>query len=252
MKKNIIDKEIREHFKDFEMFSREALFEYYRKYESDLKPQTFAWRLYNLKRNNIIKEIKKGLYKISDREPYKPTINEEMRDIYYKVTKEFFDERFVIWSTSWINEFSIHQTFHNYYLLETSYEIAEHAFYKMKELGIPNVYLRPDKEQFTKYIVDTDSPIIIINLLLKAPVKKVNNIIVPALEKILVDLYADKNIFFMYQGHELKEIFRNAVKKYLLNYTRLFHYARRRGKENELKNYIKSNFQDQLGKILDD
>ena len=205
-----------------------------------------------MKKNNIIREIKKGFYRVADREPYRPNIEEKMSNIYYKITKEFFDETFVIWSTSWINEFTVHQTFHNYYLLETSHDIAEHAFYKMKELGIPNVFLRPDKEQFTKYIVDADSPIIITNLILKAPTKKINKITVPALEKILVDLYSDKNIFFMYQGYELKEIFRNAIKKYLLNYTKLFHYARRRGKENEIKDFIKSNFKDQLGNVLND
>lgn len=252
MKKNKIDKEIMEHFKNFEMISREELFEYYKRYEADLKPQTFAWRLYDLKKKNIVQEIKTGFYKISDRQPYIPLIDEKMKQIYNNIANEFFDQRFVIWSTSWINEFTLHQTFQNFYLLESSYEITDSVFYKLKELEVPNVFLRPDKEQIANYIIGADSPIVIVKLIMKAPIKKINKILVPTLEKILVDLYADKNIFYMYQGHELKEIFRNVFKKYLLNYTKLFHYARRRGKEEEIKSYMKSNFKDQLGKILDD
>jgi hypothetical protein len=252
MKKNKIDKEIKEHFKQFEIFSREELFEYYRKYENDLKPQTFAWRLYDLKHKNIIQEIKKGYYKVSDKKLYKPTLDEKIKEIYYNVTKEFYDSRFVVWSSSWLNEFTLHQTFQNFYLFESSYETTESVFYKMKELGIPNVFLRPDKEQIAKYAIGMDSPIIITNLIMKAPVKKMNKILVPTLEKILVDLYSDQNTFYMYQGNELREIFRNALKKYLLNYTKLFHYARRRGKEIDLKNFIEFNFKEHIGDLLND
>jgi hypothetical protein len=252
MKKNKIDKEIREHFKRFEIFSRDELFEYYRRYETDLKPQTFAWRLYDLKHKKIIQEIKKGCYKISDKHPYKPKLDEKITEIYFSVTKEFYKSRFIVWSTSWINEFTLHQTFQNFYLFESSYETTESVFYKMKEMEIANVFLRPDKEEIIKYVIGTESPIVILNLIMKAPVKKLNNIPVPTLEKILVDLYADQNTFYMYQGQELEKIFRNALKKYLLNYTKLFHYARRRGKEKELKNFLESNFKEQIGDLLND
>lgn len=252
MKKNKIDKEIIEHFKNIEMISRNELFQYYKKYETDLNPKTFAWRLYDLKKKNVLQEIKKGFYKISTKQPYIPFIDEQIKQIYNKVTKALFDQRFVVWSTAWINEFTLHQTFHDFYLFESSYELTESVFYKMKELEIPNVFLRPDKEQIANYIIGADSPIVIINLIMKSPVKKINKISVPALEKILVDLYTDKNTFYMYQGHELKEIFRNAIKKYLLNYTKLLNYARRRGKENEIKDYLRSNFGDELGNILND
>ena len=252
MQKNKIDKEIAEHFEDRKMISREELYDYYKKYDTDLKPQTFAWRLYDLKRKNVLQEIKKGFYRISDRKPYKPVIDEQTEKIYNRIVKEFFNQRFVIWSTSWINEFTLHQAFQNFYILEAPYDVTEHVFYKMKELEIPDVFLHPDKEQMAKYIIDKDSPVVVNNLLLKAPVQKINKIYVPTLEKILVDLYTDKNTFYMYQGNELKEIFRNALKKYLLNYTKLFHYARRRGKEKELKDYMESNFKNEMGNLPDD
>ena len=252
MKKSKIDKEIIEYFKNSAMFSREELYEYYKKYETDLKPQTFAWRLYDLKRKNVVHEIKKGVFKISDKQPYKPFLDDNMKQIYSKITNEFFDPRFVIWSTAWLNEFTLHQTFQNFYILESSYEVTESVFYKLKELEVPNVFLRPDKDQIANYVIGADSPVVIINLILKAPIKKINKIFIPALEKILIDLYTEKNIFYMYQGNEIKEIFRNAIKKYILNFTKLFHYARRRGKEIEIKNFIESNFKDQLGNILDD
>ena len=66
----------------------------------------------------------------------------------------------------------------------------------------------------------------------------VNGIIVPTLEKILVDIFADKILFNAYQGSELAFIFNTAYQKYELNLTKLLSYASRRGKQQELSDFL--------------
>ena len=134
--------------------------------------------------------------------------------------------------------------------METESAVTEGLFYKMKEMQIPNVFLKPDTSLLNRYAIGELEPIVIKNLITKAPLKKINHVTVPTLEKILVDLYADEKTFYMYQGHELLEIFRNAITKYEINFTKMLTYAGRRGEETELKDYLSSNFIYELDGIL--
>ena len=64
---------------------------------------------------------------------------------------------------------------------------------------------------------------------------------VPTLEKMLTDVFCDRDIFYFYSGAEMERIFENAFDRYTVDFSRLFAYANRRGKEKEIKNYITKN-----------
>jgi hypothetical protein len=61
---------------------------------------------------------------------------------------------------------------------------------------------------------------------------------VPVIEKILVDLCADSDIFSFLQGSEMLNIFENALGKYTVNTNRLLRYAKRRNKEKDIRNIL--------------
>ena len=54
----------------------------------------------------------------------------------------------------------------------------------------------------------------------------------------LVDIFADENLFHFYQGSELIYIFERILNRYSINLTKLFSYAKRRKKEQEIKQFI--------------
>jgi len=58
---NILENKLIKEFQDKKYFTREELFDFYRYFEPDLKEGTFGWRIYNLKKRNIIKPLKRGL-----------------------------------------------------------------------------------------------------------------------------------------------------------------------------------------------
>lgn len=252
MKKNKIDKQIKEYFKGNKLFTREELFKFYSAHEPDLKVTTFNWRLYDLKRNNLIQEVKQGIYRVSQKQLYKPQIEDNLKEIYSGIIKEYRGLKPVIWSTFWVNRFSVQQLFHGIIIIEVEGGVTESLFYKMKEMGIPNVYLKPDTMQLSRYAIGDDVPIVIKTLITKSPVQTIEKIKVPTLEKILVDLYCDEKTFYMFQGHELKEIYRNAIDSCTINFTKMLRYSFRRGKETELKEYLKKNFSYELEGILND
>ena len=67
----IIENRLIEAFKDRSSFNRDELYDFYLDFEPDLKENTFGWRIYDLKKKDIIKTIGRGLYVISYKPKYK-------------------------------------------------------------------------------------------------------------------------------------------------------------------------------------
>jgi hypothetical protein len=134
-----------------------------------------------------------------------------------------------------------HQPFKNYTIIEVDKEASEQVFNTVNEF-IKNVYINPDKEIFERYISsNTEEVIIIKNLVTESPTVKSNKIEIPALEKLLVDIIIDKELFAAQQG-ELDFIYKSAFNKYAVNTAKMKRYAIRRNKENELERMINTNF----------
>jgi len=74
----------------------------------------------------------------------------------------------------------------------------------------------------------------------------------PLLEKILVDLFAEEKLFYFYRGSELRHIYENAIKSYTINFTKLFSYAKRREREQEIKSFITQHMEYLIKDIIND
>lgn len=250
-----IEKSLIEEFKDKESFSRKELFQYFLKSEPDLKEGTFGWRIYDLKHRDVIRQIKKGLYKISYKPKYKPDIDPKLLKLSNLITKNYEKVKICIWNTIWLNEFSRHQFSNNINIVEADKDILESLFYFIKDNGYKNTFLKPDESVIELYISDQNEPIILKSLITRAPITKIaknkSKISVPTLEKILVDIYCDEKMFYFIQGGEMSIVFENMIKKYTLNYSKLFGYAKRRGKEIELKNFLSTRLNELVKDIIE-
>ncbi|MDR1884017.1 MAG: hypothetical protein LBR26_14735, partial [Prevotella sp.] len=69
------------------------------------------------------------------------------------------------------------------------------------------------------------------------PIRKVGNIPMSTLEKMLVDLATDKE-FISFQGNEIYTIFGTAFEKYTVNQNTLLRYASRKHKKEETEKII--------------
>jgi hypothetical protein len=252
MRKAKVDIEIKNHFIKQDFFNREELYKFYLKYEPDLNERTFGWRVFDLKKKNIIISIKRGVYKISDKEYFNPPIDSKTKKLSNYINKNFFDPDYIIWTSSWLNDLSLHISFKNFHIIEVPYNLKDIVFEKLKESGIVKPFLLPDESMIQKYVLDEEDSAVIKTLITRSPVKRIKKIKIPTLEKLLVDLYSDTKTFYMYQGYELKEIFRNAIQRYVINWSKLINYSKRRGQGNEIKKYLSENFMDLTGDILND
>ena len=114
-------------------------------------------------------------------------------------------------------------------ILEIEKVAQDAVFYFLRDLKF-QVFINPSKEVLENYIPCETNPLIIKTLITEAPTQIIDNIKVPTLEKILVDIYCDNEIFISQQGAEMKTIFETAIYKYTLNKDKMLRYARRRGK----------------------
>lgn len=238
----IIENYIIEVFKDRSSFDRNELYDFYLSSEPDLKESTFSWRIYDLKKKNIIKTIGRGLYVISYKPKYKPVLSNSALKIARKISERFEEINYAIWEIPWLNEFSQHQTFNQMIVVEVEKEFEESLYYFLNDSLQMNFFLNPDEKQIKFYISEVNSSVIIKRLVTRAPIIKIEEkkttIPTATLEKIMVDLFADENLFHFYQGSELIYIFERILNRYSINLTKLFSYAKRRKKEQEIKQFI--------------
>jgi len=146
--------------------------------------------------------------------------------------------KYCIWSTKTISEFMLHIPGKFMTILEVEQDALEPLYEYLKTQNYNNVYIEPEAKEIERYIFDSEQPVILQSLISKTPIQKVGKIYTVTLEKLIVDLFCDKNLFIAFQGAELVHIINNTYHRYSINFTKLFHYARRRGKETDLKSYL--------------
>lgn len=229
---------LKTHFKIKESFKTKEIVDFYKKIEPNLSKTTTNWRIFSLVKKGILNRIGRGAFTLGETKYFLPEITSEQESLQKKIKKDFPFLDLCIWNTSSLNEFSIHQTNQHFQILEVKKEITQSIFIHLKEQK-KNVFLEPTKEVFERYVTDSKNVIIVKTLITEAPTLNIDNVKTSSLEKILVDIFCNEIIFSAYQGNEMKTIYKNAFSKYAINESKLLRYANRRGKKEELKNYLK-------------
>lgn len=233
--------ELKKAFSNNENVKVSDIIVFYKQFDKDIKRATVDWRIHDLVNKGILHKVSRGLYSFTENEgkDFIPEINRSLKYLAGKIYRQFPFIETCIWSTKWLNEFMLHQPFRFYTMVEVEKEGMESVFYALKEQG-KDVFLDPSEEIVNNYVVNTSEPIIITRLTTEAPTQKVNKVVTQTIEKLLVDIYCDPIIFSAQQGAELKRIYQAVFDKYSVNPSKMFRYANRRNKRDEIEDFIKS------------
>lgn len=235
-------------FTNVKSFTRKELKEFYKIYDPELKETTFRWMLYDLKKRKIIVSIDRGLYslvkypthninRLLEKEKYKPSVSENLEKLYKSLKKRFPLLDICVWETSWLNEFMLHQPGKFFSIIEVESGAEETVFYFLKE-DYNNIFLEPTRQELEWYIYNSNYSIVIKRLLTQAPVSHNLEPVTPKLEKILIDVFKERDFFYPYEGNELNNIFNYAFQYYQISLKTLFRYAGRRRCKESLKKYL--------------
>jgi hypothetical protein len=225
-------------FSGKESFTTGDLWHFYSNEDKNLNKGTFSWKVHNLKAQQILQSLKKGVYTLTFKPKYQPEIASKPADLFLKTNKYFKDINACIWSTKQLSEFMLHIPGKYYTILEVEADACEAVFHYLKDSKFKNLYLQPTNKEIELYINELNEAIIIKSLITKSPLQQVKKIATPRIEKILVDIFSDRVLFNIFQGNELIVIFNNVYHKYEINFSKLITYAKRRGKEKEIIQFI--------------
>jgi hypothetical protein len=238
LSQDFITQKLKQTFKGKESLSRRELFDFFLQFQPDLKENTFRWRIYNLKVKKILSPLSREHFTLTSKPVFEPLIGGNERKIFTLIQKGFQKLKLAVWSTSTLNEFMLHQPVRFLTIVETEKDAVESVFYFLKGSNIKNVFLDPKEKEISRYAYDLKNAIVILPLISKTPIQKIKNITTITIEKLLVDIFSDKHLFYTYQGAELAHIYNNAYSRYTIDFTKLTSYAARRGKKDDLVKFL--------------
>jgi len=185
----------------------------------------------------IIQRIGRGKYKLGQQKIFTPIISNENELLFSKLKEEFPYLNISIWSTKWLTPWMLHIPNKNKTIIEVEKGTEENVFYFLKDFN-ENIFLNPSDNILEKYAVANENIIIIKNLITDAPLQKIKETQTSSIEKILVDLIVDVEIFSEYQGADLENIIENAFEYNTINTDKMLRYASRRRKKTVVQQKI--------------
>lgn len=227
-----LEKHISQYFKRSERLSKQKLVDSIKKDFSNWSDNTINMYLSKLKKQGVLHTPSRGIYEMESHVAFHPNISKDVKRVFNKIKREFPYTTFCIWNTDWLNDFMRHQPFKHYLVIEVEKDASESIFSFLSE-AIKGVFFNPNEEIFERYIHHQDEVLIVKNMVSESPLLEVDKIVVPALEKLLVDMLIDTSLFSA-QQNEKEFIMRSVLEKYTLNQLKMRRYAVRRNREKEI------------------
>lgn len=184
-----------------------------------------------------IVRTKRGHYAVSGKKEYYYELSDTAKTISKRIHEAYPLVDYQIWELYQMNEFVNHLIARNTIFVEVENMLDESVFDLLFE-KYPHVLHSPSLEQYYKYA--GEETFIVRNLISEAP-PSVGEFKQASLEKILVDLFGRGISGSLISRSEYQAIYEDAFKKYNINQAKMFRYARRRGIEKNIKDFIREN-----------
>ena len=224
--------------KSGETYSHKELLDELRTMKPDLSESTYHWSISSLVREGKLRRLGYDAYSCSDSFPkkeYHPLYSDLSLELINLINGKYPHVMFTVFETVMMNEFLNHLIAQNTVFIQAEKECSIFVFRFLQEKGYQNLMYKPGINDFDLYW--SRDGIVVTDLISEAPLRTDEPHTI-MLEKMLVDMIADKLISVTYSKAELPDVLEQAQSRYYLDRIRLFRYARRRNREKELKQYL--------------
>ena len=142
---------------------------------------------------------------------------------------------FVIFESVLLNEFLNHQIAQNTIYVQIEKDVSSYIFDNLQKEYVGNVLYKPGKKDFDRYW--TRDCVVVLDLISQAPLsmEKSHEI---TIEKMLVDIIAEKSMAATFSPSEIPFVYESAMKSYQVDRRKMNRYAGRRGKASLVKEYV--------------
>lgn len=228
----LLENKLENYFEDQKTLSRMELINAIHRDFPEWTPSTITVYMSKLKKSGKLGSPSRGIYTLNFKNTFQPPITNTVKKLYNKINQQYPYVNCCIWDTKWLSSLMRHQPFRHYIVIEVEKDVMSQAFNSISDVT-KNVYLNPDSNIFDYYIANSNEAIIIKPIVSEAPVEKQKKVVIATLEKLLVDMLIDTELFAAQQG-EIKSIYRNAFELYSINTLKMKRYAVRRNREEEV------------------
>lgn len=224
--------ELKDNFKGKETFTSADLLGFYSNIDSGITKTTLNWRIHNLVRQGHIKRLGRGIYALGATNSFVPEIDDTLKKINSVLVREFRYAKTCLWNTKVFNQWMLHQPSRFYVIVEVEKDAIESVFHKLQE-SFPDSFLQPSDETIQRYIVSKSEPLFVLPLISEAPTQEIplpkgKKITTTTLEKLMVDIFCETEIYAAQQGRDMKFIYDNIMSSYTINVNKMLRYASRR------------------------
>ena len=219
-------------------FSREDIFHALQEEKPDLDPSSFSWRLFDLLKEGKLYKTGRDAYSLAKPtlSVYKPFYSEEATLVSGLLSQRFPSISFTTFESVLLNEWLNHLIAQNTIFVQVERDVSGVVFDFLRDEYGKAVLYKPTKKDSERYW--QKDCIVVLDLVSQAPLSKE----LPheiTLEKLLVDILAEKSISMTYSPGDLPLLFDEVSRVYQIDKKRLFRYAGRRNALAKISKYIK-------------
>ena len=228
-----------QNLRKIQVFSRADVFDALKNEGAQVSKALANYKLQRFLKEGSIIRVGRNQYHITDGEvtEYSHIYSKISLDVVGTISNNHPLLDFRVFELVQLNEFVNHLIAHNVLFISTESDYGSFVFQTLKEHYPGKVLLYPDQDMYHNYV--SDDSIIITRLISESPRGTKENWNTRP-EKFLVDLISDKWLAEAVNHGEYKRIFEECFQKYAIDETTMFRYARRRGANNKLKEFIQN------------
>ena len=180
-----------------------------------MRNSSYHWAVCGMLKSGNLTKVARNVYVVQN-EREKPVYRPAYSDLATKLKEQISDRypsvHFTVFETALMNDFLNHLVAQNTVFIQVDKK-ADYALYWEKDC------------------------IVVADMISEAPLSASAPHEI-CLEKMLVDMYCDKLISLAYNKSEYPEVLKQAMETYHIEPTKMMRYARRRGREDELKKIL--------------
>ena len=205
----------------------------------DCSEASINWMLVTLRKQGSLASAGTGKYYLIPQDaPAKKQYSyphfKEYLDLEKEITDAYPLVNFQMWELIQMNDFVNHQLAKNVIFIEVEAMLVD-TVYELLHENHPYAMIQPTYATFYKQRAP-ETDIVIQKLLSEAPTPDANHSC--AIEKLLVDLLTKKLSGNLIERSEYPRIYEDIFRKYLIDETRMFRYAKRRHLYESLLTFI--------------
>lgn len=213
----------------------------------NINRNTIIWNLNEMIKRGDIVRIGRGKYFFSN-EPcrgFMAPIFDDVKQVVDIISTQFKYVKIVLTDSKWLSDYLVQQPFATVVKIEVNAPAVDAVVNLLRKEGV-KAFSMSEIMDADKYF--SEARIFVIDKIrFNNPTKKYgNNVCMAKLEKVMVDVACDYEVFKQYQGWELENFYANVTEKCAVNFSTVIKYASSRGRKEQIVSLLESSEKYQL------